>query len=80
MEPVIIRTKDRSRIWERVIDGLSEATRSFAGAITFDESSPGHLYTGFKSGEIYVSRDNGDHWARLDMKVACISDMKCVQL
>lgn len=80
MEPVIIRTKDRSRIWERVRDGLSEATKSFAGAITFDETSPGHLYTGFKSGKIYVSRDNGDHWARLDVKVASISSMKCLQL
>ena len=80
MEPVIIRTKDRSRIWERVGDGLSEATRSFAGPITFDESSLGHLYTGSKSDEIYASRHNGDRWAWLDMKVASISDMKCVRL
>jgi len=78
-EPVIIRTKDGGRRWERVRDGFSEATRSFAGVITFDKSSPVHLYTGSKSGEIYSNGDNGNHWARLDMTVASISNMKCVQ-
>lgn len=77
---VIIRTKAGGGKWERVGNGLSEATKSFAGAITFDETSPGHLYTGFKSGEIYASRDNGDHWAWLDVEVASISSMTCFQL
>ena len=76
---VIIRTKAGGGKWERIGDGLSEATRSFAGAITFDESSLGHLYTGSKSDEIYANGDYGDLWARLDVEVASISGMKCVQ-
>ncbi len=76
---VIIRTKAGGGKWESVEDGLSEATRSFAGAITSDESSPGDLYTRSKSGESNTIRDNGDRWARLDAKLASISDRKCVQ-
>ena len=78
-ESIIIRTKDGGQRWERLEDGLSEASKSFPGAITFDEGSPDHIYAGFKNGEIYSSKDSGDCWEKLDVKVSAIADMQCVQ-
>ena len=78
-ESVIIRTKDGGSKWEKLQDGLTESSKSFPGAIALDQSNPDHLYAGFKSGEIYASEDNGDCWAKLDVKVSAISDMRCVQ-
>jgi photosystem II stability/assembly factor-like uncharacterized protein len=78
-ESAVIRTRDGGKHWERVDGGLAETSRGFADTIVFDEADPERLYLGLRSGELYASQDGGDSWARLDVKLSAVNDMRCVR-
>lgn len=85
-ESAIVRTKDGAVSWERLEKGLEETHGIYAEAIVIDHDNPDRLYVGFRkgsstkreSGEIYTSEDGGDSWARLDIRVSSVNDLRCI--
>ncbi len=77
-ESLVIRTKDGGKSWQPLDGTISEISKNFAEAIAIDPSDPNRLYAALRSGELYASRDGGDKWAKLEVKVPSVSDMKCV--
>lgn len=77
-ESILIRTLDGGKHWQQLDGSISEISKNFAEAIALDESDPDRLYAALRSGDLYASDDRGDTWAKLDIRVASVSDMKCV--
>jgi len=76
-ESIIVRTKDGGSKWEQLEGGLSEVSKGFAEAVIIDEAKPEHLYAALRNGDLYSSQDSGDSWAKMDISVSSVSDMKC---
>jgi photosystem II stability/assembly factor-like uncharacterized protein len=77
-ESAIIRTTDGGRHWEKIDGSLSNASKDFAEAIVIDDVEPDHIYAAFRGGELYASKDSGNSWRRVDVKVPLVSDMRGV--
>lgn len=77
-ESLLIRTKDGGKTWQQLDGNISAISRDFAEAIAIDPSDPNRVYAALRGGELYASTDGGDKWAKLEVKVASVSDMKCV--
>ena len=75
-ESVIIRTTDGGKKWGRLEKGLSDVSESFATDIIFDDADPNQVYIALTNGELYSSRDTGDSWTKLDVKMPPISPMR----
>jgi photosystem II stability/assembly factor-like uncharacterized protein len=77
-ESLIIRTKDGGRSWQQLDGSIAAIHRDFAEAIAFDPSDPNRVYAALRGGDLYVSRNSGDEWEKLPVKVNSVSDMKCM--
>jgi len=77
-ESMLIRTKDGGKSWQKLDGNISTAGKDFPEAIALDPGDPNRVYAAMRGGEIYSSDDAGDQWRKLDVKVASVSDMKCV--
>ena len=76
----IIRTTDGGETWQQLQDGLSGISKQFPAAIVFDQEEPDRIYIGLSSGELYASRDAGDSWRRLEVRLPSVSDLRCVRV
>ena len=77
-ESLIIRTKDGGKSWQQLDGNITAISRDFAEAIAIDPSDSNRVYAALRGGELYSSDDGGDKWAKLEVKVGSVSDMKCV--
>ena len=77
-ESLLIRSQDSGQSWQPVDGKSSELSKDFAETIAVDPSDPSRIYAGIRSGCLYASEDGGDSWAKLEVKVSSVSDMKCV--
>ena len=77
-ESVVIRSEDGGATWQEVGGGLAETSKVCPSGIIFDEENPDHMYVGLQNGEVYSSRDGGDSWGKLNVKVSSIANMKLV--
>jgi len=77
-ESMLIRTKDGGKSWQKLEGNISTAGKDFPEAIALDPGDPNRVYAAMRGGEIYASDNAGDQWRKLDVKVASVSDMKCV--
>jgi photosystem II stability/assembly factor-like uncharacterized protein len=62
LAPYIFRTDDYGAHWTKIIDGI--APDDFVRVVREDRTRPGLLYAGTEH-SIYVSYDDGAHWASL---------------
>ena len=76
-ESAVLMTKDGGESWEKLGKGLEETERTFAEALVFDPADPDRLYAGLQNGHLYTSADGGDSWAKLDVEVSSVLDIKC---
>jgi photosystem II stability/assembly factor-like uncharacterized protein len=60
-EGIFIRSADGGENWEKVENGI--APNDFPEVILPDETAPGLVYTGCRSGTFYASEDSGDSFA-----------------
>jgi photosystem II stability/assembly factor-like uncharacterized protein len=59
----IARSRDGGKSWERLLGGLPDGTRPIFGAMTLEAWDGGFaVYAGDSDGQIFESRDGGDHW------------------
>ena len=79
-ESLIIRSRDGGKRWERLDGEITEVSKNFAEAIVFDPTNPERLFAALRSGELYGSQDGGGSWAKLNVTVPEVSDMKAVRL
>ena len=61
-QPMLWRTADHGRTWQRIDSGLPP--EDFAHAIIEDSQRPGLLFAGTEHG-VHISFDAGQHWHRL---------------
>jgi photosystem II stability/assembly factor-like uncharacterized protein len=59
----IARTRDGGQTWERLLGGLPDGQRAIFGAMTLEAWDGGFaVYAGDTDGQLFESRDGGDHW------------------
>jgi hypothetical protein len=61
----VYRTRDAAESWEALCDGLPQSDAHLTvlrDAFTCDGGDPVGLWFGTRSGEVYASFDEGDHW------------------
>jgi len=59
----IARTRDGGNTWERLLGGLPDGQRAIFGALTLEAWDGGYaVYAGDSDGQLFESRDGGDHW------------------
>ncbi|MGC8534479.1 MAG: WD40/YVTN/BNR-like repeat-containing protein [Rhizomicrobium sp.] len=66
--PAVYMTTNAGRTWRRQSEGLPEAQGWWTvkrQAMTSDDSDPVGLYFGTTGGELWMSRDEGEHWQNL---------------
>jgi hypothetical protein len=55
--------------WEALSGGLPTPLDGFPYALLTDPGSPGHLYAGLSTGDVWFSADHGDRWAPLPFQL-----------
>jgi hypothetical protein len=75
----VYRTEDAGKSWSALTDGLPQ--EGFYGivlrdAMCTDDADPAGVYFGTRTGEVYASADEGEHWNQL---VAHLPDVLCVR-
>jgi photosystem II stability/assembly factor-like uncharacterized protein len=59
----IARSRDGGHSWERLLGGLPDGQRAIFGAMTLEAWDGGFaVYAGDSDGQLFESRDGGDHW------------------
>jgi photosystem II stability/assembly factor-like uncharacterized protein len=59
----IARSRDGGKSWERLLGGLPDGQRAIFGAMTIEAWDGGFaVYAGDSDGQLFESRDGGDHW------------------
>lgn len=62
----IARSRDGGATWERLLGGLPDGQRAVFGAMTLAADEHGFLVlAGDTDGQIFESRDGGDHWTMI---------------
>jgi photosystem II stability/assembly factor-like uncharacterized protein len=77
-ESLLIRSKDGGKSWQQLDGSISAIQRDFPEAIALDPSDPHCVYAATRGGDLYASHNGGDEWEKLPVKVASVSDMKCL--
>jgi hypothetical protein len=74
----VYRSEDAGATWTGLSDGLPDEFWSIVlrDAFCADTADPAGIYFGTRSGEVYTSRDGGDHWQRV---VEHLPDVLCVR-
>jgi photosystem II stability/assembly factor-like uncharacterized protein len=67
----IFRSIGGSR-WEKLSGGLPQPLNYMPYALLTDSDTPGHLYAGLSSGDIWHTADYGDHWQHLPLNLGSI--------
>jgi hypothetical protein len=70
MKPHILRTRDQGKTWQDVVAGIRDA--DFVRVVREDPLTKGLLFAGTETG-VYVSTDDGDHWAPLQLNLPAVS-------
>jgi photosystem II stability/assembly factor-like uncharacterized protein len=64
--PLIYRTRDAGKTWQKIVTGLPEA--GIAHVVREDPARKGLVYAGTNNG-VYLSFDGGDHWQPLQLNL-----------
>lgn len=67
-----IYRSDGGAAWEKLDGGLPPLLDHMAYALRTDTSEPGHVYAGLANGQVWHSRDYGDHWTRLPVELGAV--------
>ena len=74
----VYRSQDAGKSWDALGAGLPEQfwTGVMRDAMCADDADPAGVYFGSRSGEVYASRDEGEHWERI---ADHLPDILCVR-
>jgi hypothetical protein len=75
----VYRSEDGGGSWTRLRDGLPEEgfwSAVMRDAMCTDNADPAGIYFGSRSGEVYASADEGEHWQQV---AAHLPDVFCVR-
>jgi photosystem II stability/assembly factor-like uncharacterized protein len=61
-ETALFRSDDGAHTWRRLRNGLPDTFRAYIDALVTDPQAPGTVAFATNDGEIYLSRDAGEHW------------------
>ena len=78
----LMRSTDGGNSWKQLTGGLPTPFESMVECIEFDAEEPDHIFIGtggegarfikLETGEIYHSRDRGDHWEKIPVQFPII--------
>jgi len=74
----VYRSEDAGKSWDALSAGLPEGFWSgvLRDAMCTDDDQPAGVYFGTRSGSVFASRDEGEHWEQV---VAQLPDVLCVR-
>jgi hypothetical protein len=74
----VYRSEDAGKSWDALGAGLPDEfwTGVMRDAMCADDADPAGVYFGSRTGEVYASRDEGDHW---ELIVEHLPDVLCVR-
>jgi hypothetical protein len=74
----VYRSEDAGKSWDALTAGLPEVFWSgvLRDAMCVDDDDPAGVYFGTRSGSVYASRDEGDHWQQVAEQ---LPDVLCVR-
>lgn len=74
----VYRSQDAGKTWDALDNGLPAEfwTGVMRDAMCADDADPAGVYFGSRSGEVYASRDEGEHWRRI---ADHLPDVLCVR-
>jgi hypothetical protein len=58
--------------WEKLSGGLPQPLNCMPYALTTDPSAPGQVFAGLSNGDVWFSKDYGDHWKVLPFNLSGI--------
>ena len=58
--------------WEKLSGGLPHPLNHMPYALLTDRDAPGHLYAGLSNGDVWHTKDYGDHWQQLALNMGNI--------
>lgn len=70
-QAAIYRCRDGGN-WVRLTGGLPQPLDYMPYALLSDPHQPGLLYAGLSNGQVWETRDYGDHWQRLPLELGAI--------
>lgn len=76
----VYRTQDAGKTWEALTDGLPQShayLHALREGMASDACDPCGVYVGTTTGQIFYSRDNGDHWDVLIDYLPPINSLEC---
>lgn len=76
----VIRTSDGGASWAFADTGFEEVGRDFVETITFDETTPDHIYLGTRKGTVFSSEDAGESWSKIDVDLPELTDIHVISL
>ncbi|MGH0037062.1 MAG: glycosyl hydrolase [Myxococcota bacterium] len=80
--PAVYVTRDHGRSWQRQDRGLPEENAwltVYRQALTSDPGDPVGVYFGTTSGEIWASRDEGEHWRCIARHLPIVQSLEVAQ-
>lgn len=78
----VYRTRDLGTTWQPLTEGLpgpSDYQSVYREGLDTDGQSPEGVYVGTSNGQVYASRDGGDHWERLPGTLPPILSVTCAE-
>lgn len=75
----VYRTRDAGTSWTALTHGLPQHDfhqSIYRQALATDTLHPLGLYLGSSGGELYASRDSGDHWTRIREHLAAVTSVR----
>jgi photosystem II stability/assembly factor-like uncharacterized protein len=75
----VFRTQDAGATWQALTDGLPDGTYYGAvlrDAMCTDDADPAGVYFGTRTGEVFASADEGEHWTAVAQH---LPDVLCVR-
>jgi photosystem II stability/assembly factor-like uncharacterized protein len=75
----LIRSKDGGATWQK-LEEPPEISCYYAEAITMDPSEPDNVFVATRAGHLFGSKDGGDTWTSLNVRVPDVSDLKAVHI
>ncbi|MEE8519698.1 MAG: hypothetical protein V3S98_11285 [Dehalococcoidia bacterium] len=77
-QATLIRSNDGGETWSAADTGFDEIAKDYVEIITFDMADSNKMYLGTRAGGLFESSDVGESWAKVDVPLKSITDLRII--